>query len=240
MPLKTWNTQADWDVAYDCTAEPDGHPGTRQDVRVGYVRAVLFPDAVNRAAKLAELFGWTPAATRLVIFGAGYGWLAEALAVNHGLSVAALDTSTLIQANKGRSDAGEIEARITAAGLDPRTGRGAEIRNRLVDGFPRSRITIYNEDLSNNASRNRIKQQAFSNGTPTDCLSEFVLESLTDAECTAASQKLHAFSPTTRIIHCVVTIQPGNTSGYNWKTLEQWKALLPADTFVEAGSWRVL
>jgi hypothetical protein len=72
-----------------------------------------------------------------------------------------------------------------------------------------------------------------------ELLTESLLESLTDGECQQASTAAHQVT-SGRVSHFVVPIRENQDSGYNWKTLESWKALLPADTFVEAGTFRVL
>jgi len=52
------------------------------------------------------------------------------------------------------------------------------------------------------------------------------------------STQLHNFALV--VGHYVVTTRPGMDPIYNQKTLEEWKALVPADTFIQAGSGRAL
>lgn len=237
MAFKTWNTQADWDAAYNLSGETDGHPNTRPEVRLGYCRSIGFEQARLNAAAFVSLLTLTPT-TPIVIIGAGFGWTAEVLSQSPYTmtSVISVDVSTWIQANKSLSETADISARIVAAGLDPLTGRGAELLARHADGGTRARVSILNEDLSSNASRNRVKQ-AIANQTPAWCVTEFMLESLTDAECQQASTRAHGFSGATKLAHLIDSQLP---PGFNVKTLEQWKTLIPTDTFIDARGWRML
>lgn len=82
MPLKTWNTKADFDAAYRVGAEGQwGHPSTRPEVKLNYSRFWQMPDARIRVQGIANAMGWTAPGPAMVIVGAGFGWLAEAFTV---------------------------------------------------------------------------------------------------------------------------------------------------------------
>ena len=79
-PLKDWNDKTTWDEAYYKGAEGDtGHPSTRPEVKLHYVRYVQYLWAANRAQGIANALGWTPPGSTIAIVGAGYGWTVEAL-----------------------------------------------------------------------------------------------------------------------------------------------------------------
>lgn len=241
MPLKTWNTKSDFDAAYNIGAERDtGHPNTRPEVRLHYNRAVMFSIAQTHALKMIEVLGLQPT-QKIGILGCGFGWVLEVFIAQGFNNVIGTDTSPFIQTNKGLNEDAEIEAAILEAGLLPTSTEGLVIRNKLRgDGGPRSKqaAKVLNEDAMSNPSRNRIRN-ALGGGNLAWGITDSVLESLTDAECVSLSNAGHGFC--TNVAHLVVTTRPGNHAGYNWKTLEAWKALIPADTFIEVGGqWRFL
>ena len=188
-------------------------------------------DRLGLAANLAQ---------KIVIVGCGYGWVIEKLLEMGFTNVAGTDTSSYIQGTKTQTEDAEIDAAIAAAGLDPTQGEGLALRQKILPAVARSKVPdkVLNEDMANNASRNRIKN-AVGGGTIAWGISDSVLESLTDSECVTASSRAHQIC--TNVAHLVVTARDGNHPGYNWKTLEQWKTLIPADTFIQVGgAWRSL
>lgn len=243
MPLKDWDLKSTWDEAYSFGAEGEwGHPNTRPEVRLHYHRGIKRPDADIHASRLITALGWTAPGPAIAIVGAGFGWTVEALEDLGFDRVVGLDISTYVHSNHNSTEESEIDAEIDAVGLDPATGRGAEIKTRFFDGGPRGRSSrgIKNEDGGNGGSRGRIKSAlGLSGSQDVDwAVSESILESLDDSEAVQASSIAHNYA--TNVAHIVFTLSPGNHEGYNWKTLEDWKALLPADTFVDGGTYRVL
>ncbi len=239
MPFKTWDNKEDWDAAYSIGAEGKwGHPSTRPEVRLHYNRASQLPYARNRANGIVQALGWQPT-DRIVLVGAGFGWTVEALEELGFTNVVGSDVSRYIQDNKALTEEQEINAAISAVGLNPNVGEGAALKAKLYDGGNRTRTSkgIFNEGLGTPGSRKKIARAL--GGEPDWALSESVLESLTDAEAQDISAKVHSWTNAI-IAHFVVTLGGQQDPGYNWKTLEDWKALLPADTFIEAGSFRVL
>lgn len=243
MPLVNWDTKDIWDLAYEFDAEPEGTSG-RPGVRLHYNRHVAYRFAQQNIINCARVLGWT-AATRALIVGCGFGWSIEVLLDELGLTQCnGVDLSVYIQSNKGLNEDAEIAAAIIAVGLNPNLGEGLTLFNRFRgDGGPRSKRAnqILNQNINSQQGRNNIRGVM---GGPHnyEILSEDVLTSLTDAECLQASNAAHQIT-SGRVSH-LVTVWPLPDNPFipfNIKrTLEAWKALIPADTFIEAGSWRVL
>ncbi len=231
----TWDKTL-FDLAYNESAEPDGHPNTRPGIRLHYHRYVLFPQALKRAQFFIQQFNLTPASNVLIV-GCGFGWTAEAL---NGLGIPCVgtDVSAYIQGNKSLSEDADIAAAIAETGLNATLGEGVGHFNRLRGDGVRTRATVLNESHNNNASRNRVRQ-AFTSGDITLAISEDVLTSLTDAEC--AQLRTFVSNYSVPICHFVTELaNPNPPFNFNSKTLEQWKALFPNDTLIADGSYRVL
>ena len=245
MAYRTFQTKADFDAAYNLSGEPDGHPGTREGVRLHYCRSVLFPLYQRRAQKLVQILNWTAPGPRAVIVGAGFGWLVEALEALGMTNIIGIDTSTWIQSSKATTEQAEVESAISSVGLDPNAGRGLELKQRHYDGGVRARCSrgVLNENASNNQSKSRIRQALGLSGNtqPDILLTESVLTSLTDAEVLQLSLRLRSW--VFNVVHIVDTHDPNgnqNSEDYNWKTLEQWKLLLLNDFMIDAATYRVL
>ena len=244
MPLKDWNLRQTWDSAYRIKASRRFGiltPGTK--VWVHYCRAVQMPDARINAPKLAAALGWSPPGPTAVIVGAGYGFTVEALEELGYTNLLGIDVSTFIQGRKGQDEGPELDENIIEAGLDPGSGVGQQLKMTMMAaaGGPgaRSRTSrgILNEDGSTGQSRARIRQ-ALNNANLEWAVSEHILESLNDLETQQASLIANGIAP--NVAHVITERQIGNHPGYNWKTLEEWKTLLPGDLFVSAGDYHVL
>lgn len=240
MP-KDFNTKQAFDESYRIGAEPGGHPAGRREVKLGYCRAVMLPYARARAGGIVAAMGWDAPWPRLVIVGGSFGWLGEMLETEHGFTqVVSTDVSRYVQAEKDNTEEADIDAALVAVGLDPTVGEGAMVKGRLFDGGNRTRASrgVVNENLKTGGSRNRVKNLL--GGGVDWVLSENVLENLADAEVVTASAPLRQLGA--GVVHLITPLRPGQTQDpdFNWKTLEGWKVLLPADTIVEIGSFRVL
>lgn len=163
-----------------------------------------------------------------------------------------------------------FDADIVLQGLDPDSGTGATLFNATFDGGTKARVPILDEDLSNNGSRNRVRNQ--NGGVDYDyAISERVIESLEDAECVTLSSNMHQVA--TNVVHLFEMFIPyksteSEPNPWNWKwpdanepllpkwgqvddftnaqlaaepwyTTNNWKALLPSDTFVKVGTYKV-
>ncbi len=227
----------------------------RKEVRLGYGRAMMLGFCENRAKILVAGLGLT-ASDRVLLVGAGFGWLAECLEDQvPGLSVVSLDTSTWVQATKDQPETSEIEAAVQAAGILPMMSRYAEIVASLDDGGPKARVPIGAEDVLRGNDRAKLKQ---AHGSFTWAITEVVFTWLDDAECVAMDAAMHKVA--SKVAHMVQpyatkfddSIEPEPV--WNWKHLEatgqgvrqqlldqpwytvsNWKALLPGSTFVGVG-----
>lgn len=227
----TWD-KALFDLAYDSSGEPDGHPNTRAEIRLHYHRYVMYAESLRRATFFRDQFGLTSASSVLIV-GCGYGWTAEAL-VGMGIPCVGTDVSAYIQSTKGQSEDSELADAISAVGLSTVSGEGLGHFNRLRGDGVRTRATILNETHQNNASRNRVKN-AFTSGTVTLAISEDVVTSLTDAECT----QLRGFVSNYAVPICHFVTENANPNppfSFNSKTLAGWKAMFPNDTIIADGN----
>ena len=230
-----------------CNAEPQGHPGTRGPIYLTYARYHAMPILRERWAWLVPLLGLTPTSS-IVLVGASYGYSLEILAADFGITrVIGLETSAGIRTKMAQSEDADVQAAIEAVGLSMATDDGLAAYARLRDrpGQPRSTKTadVLNEDMANNASRNRVRQALLGKGGTTwDVITENVCTVLSDAECTTLSGRAHTLAGIARLIHLNSTARIKTNAegsqrfdlnpGYNSKTVQEWKALLPADTIV--------
>lgn len=232
----TWD-KALFDLAYSENAEPDGHPNTRSEIRLHYHRYIMYPQALRRAQFFVQQFNLT-AADHVLVVGCGFGWTVEAL-VGMGIDAVGTDVSAYIQGNKSLTEDSDISAEIAKVGLSSVSGEGLGHFNRLRGDGVRTRAKVLNENSSNNASRNRVRQE-FVGGTVTLAISEDIVTSLTDAECAQLRTFISNYS--VPICHFVTEFaNPNPPFSFNSKSLADWKAMFPNDTIVADGAtYRVL
>jgi hypothetical protein len=182
----------------------DGGEGSlyRDGFGRGYVSEALPAFYGNDHTRLREVLD-IQAGQSIILVGAGFGYVAEQwTGLGYG-PIVAIDTSTWIHANKGDAE-------------------------------------VLNEDGTTNQSRGRIRQALGLSGNQraTWCISEDMLGVLTDAEAVQAATSMRIIG--TNVVHwlsCGVRVwnDPNTWAGdprLNWKTLEDWKLLLGADTCV--------
>lgn len=203
------------------------------------------PDAV----KLLQTLKLTSAHNVLLV-GATFGWLAEAL-IALGLSVTCIEDSTWVQSVKDQDEAGEIEAALDLAGVTSTHVMRQQFLDKLIAG-PRARLPILDEDGMTRGSRQRIRNA----GTFTHIVTKNVLSWRHDDECVALSDTLHQINVAAQVVHFVAgyddkaALAPESEPVLNWKrvvgdapvnsrltnkpwyTTNSWPALLPDDTFV--------
>ena len=226
----TWDKTL-FDLAYDVSAEPDGHPNTRPEIRLHYHRYVMYPEALRRAQFFVQQFNLT-SATNVLVVGCGFGWTVEAL-VGMGIPAVGTDVSPYIHGNKDLAEDSDISAEIAKAGLSASSGEGLGHFNRLRGDGVRTRATVANEDHSTNASRGRVKRM-FANNTINLAISEDVVTSLTDTECAQVRSFLANYS--VPICHFVTEFaNPNPPFNFNSKSLSDWKAMFPSDTIIADG-----
>jgi hypothetical protein len=248
MPIQDWSLQATWDAAYDSGAAPNV-----QDIRLHYHRAVIGPNEVVRAKALVSILGLT-AISVVAVVGSAYGWLEEALRLElPGITIVSTDPNGFVQSNKNLTETSDIRSIISAAGLDPDSGRGASILAQVDDGNPRAwnrsanaAIDILDEALSNNGSRNRVKSH-ISVADIDWGITEDVLTTLSDAEITDVADRVNRLSIS--VAHLVTVFDPMHPerfdAGYNWKTLAEWRTFLDGlgltgHVLIADGSFEVL
>jgi hypothetical protein len=217
---------------------------------MGYSRAAFYPWAVVRAAKLVELFAW-PLTTKILIVGAGYGWLAEELETTHGYTdIVTTDTSPHVQNTQDSSEEAEVDAAITALGLDPASGEGLTRKGLFFTPGNRRRHSrsVQDEGLNNNGSRNRVRNVL---GSVDVAISENLAPILDDSEVIQVAGWIDQVDTLDEVIHLVTELQMddrvdppvplgGQDLLFNWKLLEDWKLLVPSHTWVSLNSWEVL
>lgn len=220
-----------YDLAYVVDAEPEGHPNTREGIKLHYNRGVMFQTMLLRAQMFVEHLALTQA-DRIIVVGCGFGWTVEALQ-GMGLTVVGCDISGYIQGNKSTDDHDEVDAAVRSVGLDPTTGEGLEKATRLKRGV-RATTVVLNENSSSNASRNRVKTALGSD--PTIIITEEVVTSLTDTECVALQTNLDRYAPGVRVCHFLTELaNPNPPFNLNSKTAEAWKAIFPTATIIAVG-----
>lgn len=255
MSPPDWNTKAGYDSVYYGSPEWDGRPNAalRPRVRLNYVRYIGYREAQQYADFYTTI---TEPTDSMVVIGSGFAWSLEVLVDQYGYNPSLLtgvDTSGYVQGNKGGTEEQEIRDAITAVGLDPddpnhvhpltgEVGRGKVLFDRCyTDTRPRASIQVLDESLSNNGSRNRVVNAV--GGSVDFIISELMLESLTDGQAQVASSQAHQADGAAQVYHLVIDRMPQaaiDEHGWNIHTLEEWKALIPADTFVSAIDFRVV
>ena len=235
--LYDFSLKANWDALYEVGAEGAwGHPNTRDEVQLNYHRFAVLPIARDHARNLAAALGWT-GLSRVIVVHCGFGWFLEALAELGITQSICATTFAYIQNNKSLNEDADLTTAVQSVGLATNVGDGLTLFTTFRgDGGARAKraAVIFNESLTTNQSRQAIRT-AVGGGSGYDVFTyDGFLNAHTDAEALALSGELHKLAGSARLIHHVYP------NWLNFKTLEQWKALLPADTFIEHETWRVL
>lgn len=228
----TWTKEL-FDLAYKIDAEPEGHPNTRESIKLHYNRYVVYPIMLDRAKKFIEVLGLT-SSDLIVVVGCGFGWTVEAMQ-SFGLTVIGCDISPYIQSAKGLAEDPDIDNALREVGLDPASGAGTVHFNRLRNGGgTRAKTNVLNQDSSSNQSRNAVKSAL--GGRPTVVITEDVMPSLSDTECLALQLNIEQYAPGVRICHLITELaNPNPPFNFNSKTGEAWKLLLPNSTIIPLG-----
>ena len=98
------------------------------------------------------------AADYVCVVGAGFGWGVETLIAETGATAVGIDISDYIATAQSTTEEAELRAEVTAAGLDPDTGRGLDVMNFVYDGNPRTSVIVLNEDMSSSQSKSAIRE----------------------------------------------------------------------------------
>lgn len=194
-------TKADYDAAYSIRVERyfGGHPPDRPEVRVNYHKWGMKPILEGRWAKLVPALGLS-SSDLICVVGCGFGWGVDALIAESGATCVGVDISDYIAAEIGNTEEAELRAVITAAGLDPDTGRGLELMGHIHDGQPRSNIVFLQTDMSSANERQQIRQ-ALGGNWPTHVIFEdMVDDSWTDTDIINARNAGNGFGGSQTLI----------------------------------------
>lgn len=252
MPV---SSPRDWNLETTWLDELNGKYGTQIVAPHPLPRIFVRHDA----ARAVHLASWVPytvdcwvqalgltTAHNVVVAGCGFGWQVEELNLR-GIKAVGLEISTWIWGLHNQTETTAIRGYITAAGLNPDSGDGAAILAALDDGGIRTRavapgdppnLGILNETASNNLSRNRIKTALTGsiNGTVHFVITDDVLSVLDDVTGNAYRNNLSSLGG--QVVHYVSVNEP-TINWINSRTIAEWKAALPSDLFIKAGT-RVL
>lgn len=234
----TLETKTDFDAAYifrlDRYFNRD-HPEVAQDpaqtgeVILHYHRFFMSPILADMWARLAPILN-IASTEHVLIVGAGFGWGVDAFIAETGATTVGTDISAYITAEKTNTEEAEIDAEITAVGLDPATGRGAAIKAYVYDGLVRvpANVIVLEEDAQTNQSRQAIRA-ALNNNWPSVCIVEDLIdETTTDAEITQVNNALNLFAGNQRVIWIT-------GRGYPGRTLQQLQTLTAAEVLTRDG-----
>lgn len=198
-------TKEEYDNLYSFRVErylggfPVADIGVRPEFRCHYHKAMMKPVLATMWANIQPVLQ-IQSTDYVAIVGAGFGWGVEAAIAETGATIVGVDISDYIATEQGNTETAELRALITANGLDPDTGRGAEILAFLDDGQPRSNVVVLQEDMQTNQSRNAIRS-ALGNNNPTVVVFEdLVDDTTTDQEITAANNYANLWAGQQRII----------------------------------------
>ena len=235
MPIADWDDPATWERWYKVLPRRITKPQTENEPVLHYSRAVLQPRAVGLATRLESAFGWTPPGLTIAIQGAGYAWTVEALETKGYTLVVGADISTLIQATQDDTEEADIDGAITAAGMNPTAGRGAEHKAAIyTDPGPKGRSSrkVKDEDGLTQGSRNRLKSSV-GLGPQDDfdwLLSEYLLETVSDAEALLALP--HYTNTATNVVHIIAGADGSESEpDGNWKGAAGWRTWLDSNGF---------
>jgi len=246
MPLQDWNLKATFDASY--VDREHGHPNTRPGVLIHYHLGVLGNSVDRIAAYFDSYLGPAAYNNSFVIVGGGFGWIAGALLDRGFTNIVVTETSDYILAEMDNSDEQEVRDACSVAGLDPNGARADELVALWArPGVPRRRrkgaaedVPIIDADISTPQGRSAAKTAV--GGNPQIVVTEDVMAGLSDAEAIALDGDCQAWGGQQTVVHLVTTLAPGRAqdAAYNWKTLAQWKALIPSAIWIDAVTGEVL
>jgi hypothetical protein len=168
---------------------PDGHTEDRRfvEIRLHYHPAVMKPIAKRRADRLQALNKIT-SASKVLVFGAGFGWLCEELSSRIGCTVIGVDTSDYIINNKDLSPDDELLESLDAANISLESELGSQIWAQFSQPTKaRSEATVLQLDMLLAKDRTTLKQAL---GTPTHIITEDVWQELNVTEQTDLASAL--------------------------------------------------
>jgi len=198
-------TKADYDANYRTQIErrmPGGGPppsAGRQAVRIHYHKWAIRPMLADMWAIMQPILN-IGSADHVCVVGAGFGWGVEAIIAETGATTVGIDISQYIADEQSSTEEAEIRAEITAVGLDPDVGRGAEILAFASDGLPRSSVIVLNNGASTGPQRQEIRT-ALGGNWPSVVIAENIIDdNWTDVEVENLRNSMNGFGGTQRLI----------------------------------------
>ena len=218
MPIKTWDTKADFDAAYNIGLEPGGHPNTRPEHRGHYERRALFNAAVPYLdsvtpewSRIVAHFGWAKE-TSILVVGCGFGWCLEYLRNQGFARTWGVEPSRWIQSAKNEVD---------------------------VNGLERSLVpdALHTHDLSVASQRDDCREHTIGLRSMFDVVvTERILTSLTDDEVTALCSDLATMlSDSGQLVH-IESMRSGiQDKSMIWRSRKELETLCAGDVIVGSG-----
>ncbi len=191
--------KSDFESQYRTGAETDwGYPNLvngeeRSEVGLNYIRAIYEPVLRTMWQEvLAEAF---PIARTddVLIIGCAYGWGCEIVEELTGANVVGVEVSDYVHAQKSGDDLADIDAAISAAGLDLAGTRAQQIRDKYHTPGPQITATVLQEDLLSEESRGRVAD-ALGAKEPTIIVTEDIVSYMTDGEIDALVKGMDAYT----------------------------------------------
>ncbi len=231
-------TKADYDANYRTQIErrmPGGGPPPsegRLPVRIHYHKWTMVPILSDMWATLAPILSPSISSTdEVCVVGAGFGWGVDAIIAETGATVVGIDISQYIADEQGNSEDAEIRAEITAVGLDPDAGRGADVLAFASDGQPRSNVVVLQNDASTGPQRQVIRT-ALGGSWPSVCIAENIIEdSWTDTDIVNLRNAMNGFGGAQRLIF-IYKATPTRTHQDIFDLLPGTKELISTDGLV--------
>jgi len=204
------------------------------EVTVNYLSCAIRTGDAALIDALVKALGMAVPQT-VVEVGCGLGWTVERL-VDLGFTVMGVETSAFVAAEKGGSEAADVDAALIAAGYDPTRGEGARQRAAML-AEPRCKVPtlILNEDVNTGRGRNAVRSALGLSGAQKANwgISISVMQTLTDTEASALNNNMVGIC--TNVAHHITVLPEVENSIWNKKTAEQWKALLAPALIVPHG-----
>ena len=229
---------------------------------LNYVRFVQIPIHRRRAFRLAKALEMTGNESILFV-GCGFGWLVECfIAQGHQGNLVGIDSGEYIQKQKNLTEETEIVKSLIDNKITVVETLWIECLTNFVDSGPKARVPVYDEDLLDQESCDRVL--ALNGNQKYDLvLTERVLTSLRDSEAKVLSRACRSVG--NQVAHLVV---PWLGRKYNpeqpepnpwnrkwpqetneptapqymslpWYTSTSWKKLLKPDLIIESTGYRV-
>jgi hypothetical protein len=235
-------TKEDFDAAYGTRGCEGrwGHPNTRPEVRLSYQRVAQKGSTWRLLRGYQGVLGPAAFNKRICIVGGAFGWAAQGLQDLGFQNLLVAEISDYVFSDMDLDDYQEVLDACLAVGLtetDPRTQQILSIYH--TPGPRRGTIEIINADITTQAGRDAIKAAL---GTPQIVATEDVMPGFDDQGAIDFAASCRDFPGQTNVAHLVSVPDPISRGrpGWNWKTLQDWNALIPEDYWVNINTGEIL